>query len=203
MQTEPTQIIKQAIKLLQHGKLVIVPTETVYGLAADANNEQAIQKVFAVKGRPVNQPLAILIAQNAKLTNWAIDIPETAYQLAQNFWPGPLTMILKCNTKVSKLITSGLPTIGLRCPRHPITQQILQAFPQGLAAPSANIYGQPPPTHVREISTTLSKQVDLIIDGGKCEIGTVSTIVDLTSNKLQILRQGAITEKMLSDTVKS
>lgn len=205
--TTQQAVITQAIALLRTGKLVALPTETVYGLAADATNPEAVAKIFAVKGRPTSQPLPVLIPKDADLRNWAINIPTIAYKLAEAFWPGPLTLILPCAQHINKVITGGRNTIGLRSPNHPLTQQILTAFPHGLATPSANLYGHPPPTCAAEVNTTLGNKIDLIVDGGPCQIGMSSTIVDLTAidtdtnadlnvilkTKLKILRQGTIT----------
>lgn len=187
------KITQQAIEYLRKGKLVAVPTETVYGLAADATNPNAVKKIFAAKGRPLNQPLPILIAQNSNLKNWAIDIPPLADQLTKKFWPGPLTIILKRAANISDIITGGLDTIGLRCPDHPITQEILASFPQGLAAPSANLFGEPPPTSAADVEKALGNKVDLIVDGGTCKLKTASTIIDLTGDEPKVLRQGPIT----------
>ena len=194
-----TQTIQQAIEYLRDGKLVAVPTETVYGLAADATNIDAVKKIFQVKGRPLNQPLPILIAQHSNLKNWAIDIPKIAEKLTKKFWPGPLTIILKRAAHIPDIITGGRDTIGLRCPKHPITQEILQAFPDGLAAPSANLFGKPPPTNAADVEKALGNKIDLIVDGGTCETGSASTIVDLTSIPPKILRQGSITQEMIDD----
>lgn len=201
MQNKLTSHIKQAITALQNGELIVLPTETVYGLAADATNPAAIQKIFTVKNRPTNQALSVLIAHNSNLHTWAIDIPPAAFILSQKFWPGPLTIILKRAAHVLPIITGGSNTIGLRCPDHPIMQQILTSFPAGLAAPSANLYGKPPPTCIDEISTTIKQQVKFIIDGGPCKIGLASTVLDLTQNKPIILRLGAITNTAIQQAL--
>jgi L-threonylcarbamoyladenylate synthase len=198
-----TKIIQQAIEYLRKGKLVAVPTETVYGLAADATNIDAVKKIFAVKGRPTNQPLPILIAQHSNLKNWATDIPKIAEKLTEKFWPGPLTIILKCAAHIPDTITAGRDTIGLRCPKHLITQKILQAFPDGLAAPSANLFGKKPPICAADVEKTLGDKIDLIVNGGTCELGSASTIVDLTDVQPKILRQGPITQKEINQTLKA
>jgi len=187
--------MSRVIEYLRNGKLVAVPTETVYGLAADATNCDAVKKIFEVKGRPFDHPLPLLIAQNSDLNNWAIDIPEIAYKLTKKFWPGPLTIILKRASHISNIITGGLDTIGLRCPDHPLTQKILQHFPQGLAAPSANLFGESPPTSAEDVKKALGNKIDLIVDGGICKLKTSSTIVDLTGTQPKILRQGPITQE--------
>lgn len=192
MNNQSTQIIQQAVKLLRDGKLVAIPTETVYGLAADATNVDAIKKIFAVKGRPLNHPLPLMIARETNLNNLAIDIPKITYKLIKKFWPGPLTIVLKKAPNVAAIITGGLETIGLRCPDHPLTQKILQNFPHGLAVPSANLFGEPPPTSAEEVKQALGNKIDLIVDGGACKLKNSSTIIDLTCEKPKILRQGPI-----------
>jgi L-threonylcarbamoyladenylate synthase len=193
------KIIQQAIEYLQAGKLVTVPTETVYGLAADATNIDAVKKIFEVKGRPFDHPLPLLIAQNSDLKNWAIDVPKTAEKLTKKFWPGPLTIILKRAPHIPDIITGELDTIGLRCPDHPMTQKILQHFPQGLAAPSANLFGEPPPTNAADVKKALGNKIDLIVDGGECKLKTSSTIVDLTGSQPKVLRQGPITQEEIEN----
>lgn len=203
MNNQRTKIIRQAIKYLQAGKLVALPTETVYGLAADATNLNAVKKIFTIKNRPLDHSLPLLIAQNSDLNNWAIDVPEIAKKLARRFWPGPLTMILKRAPHIADIITGGLDTIGLRCPDHPITQKILANFPHGLAAPSANLFGAPPPTNAKDVKKTLGDKIDLIVDGGECLLKTSSTIIDLTNSKPKILRAGPITSEKINHLLTS
>jgi L-threonylcarbamoyladenylate synthase len=191
--------IEQAIELLRNGKLVAIPTETVYGLAADATNIDAVKKIFAVKNRPLSHPLPVMIARETDLNNLAIDIPKIAYKLIEKFWPGPLTIVLKKAPNISTIITGGLETIGLRCPNHPLTQKILQNFPHGLAAPSANLFSEPPPTSAEEVKQALGNKTDLIVDGGVCKLKSASTIVDLTCKKPKILRQGPISQTEIND----
>jgi L-threonylcarbamoyladenylate synthase len=189
--------IKLAIQLLKAGKVIAIPTETVYGLAADANNPTAIAKIFKLKKRPANIPLSVLIENNKLLEKWAIDIPEIAYKLTAKFWPGPLTIILKKAPHVNDIVTSGKNTIGLRSPNHPITQKILHLFQGGIAAPSANKFNQPDPINAAQVEKTFGTALDLIIDGGICKIGVASTIVDLTTKIPKILRQGSLTTELL------
>lgn len=184
-------LIEKAIIQLQNGNIVALPTETVYGLAADSTNTSAIQKIFELKGRPESVAISLLIPKDAPLDRWAVDIPELAYQLAKQYWPGPLTIILKKKPHIPDILTGGKNTIGLRCPNHPMTLEILNHFPQGLAAPSANPYGQPPPVSAKEVQEYFNDQI-IIIDGGPCEIGLASTVVDLSVDEPIILRQGAI-----------
>ena len=185
--------IKQAIKVLTTGGLVAFPTETVYGLGADARNEQAIQKVFAAKGRPSDHPLIVHIADLQQLANWAIDIPAPALLLAQHFWPGPLTLILKKHPQVSSLITGGQDTVAIRIPQHPLTLAMLEQFNSGIVGPSANTYGRISPTTADHVAKDLGNKVDYILDGGSCSVGIESTIVYFLAEQPLILRQGQIT----------
>jgi len=193
-------LIQQAVDLLKDGQVIALPTETVYGLAADATNDTAIQKIFELKGRPKTHPVAILIADGFKMKNFAIDIPDKAYKLATAFWQGPITLILKKAPHVSSVISGGRDTIGLRVPNHPITLEILKQFPRGLTAPSANRFGEESPIIVQQVKEIFDKKLLLIVDGGKCEVGIASTIIDLTVKPFKILREGTITSKMVSDT---
>ncbi len=191
-------IIKQAVELLQAGEVVAIPTETVYGLAADASNEVAVSKIFELKGRPADHPVIVHIADASKLTDWAIDIPESAYQLAASFWPGPLTLILKKAPHVTPLVTGGQDTIGLRAPSHPVAREILQKFQGGLAAPSANRFGKISPTTAQHIIDEFKNEIPLIIDGGPCDVGIESTIIDLSGDIPRILRPGMISSEKLN-----
>lgn len=199
MNNQTTQIIQQAVELLRDGKLVAIPTETVYGLAADATNIDAINKIFEVKGRPPKHPLPLMVARETDLNNLAINIPAITYKLIEKFWPGPLTIVLKKAPNISTIITGGLETVGVRCPDHPLTQKILQNFPCGLAVPSANLFGEPPPISAEEVKQTLGNKIDFIVDGGKCKLKSASTIIDLTCEKPKILRQGPILQEEIYD----
>lgn len=192
-----TPIIHQAIQFLKQGKLIALPTETVYGLGADAKNEEAIRKIFNVKGRPVDHPLIVHIADLSQLSDWAIDISDTALQLAKTFWPGPLTLIFKKASHVSPLLTGGQNTIGIRIPNHPIALSVLKNFGSGIAAPSANRFGRISPTTAEAVREELGDAVDLILDGGQCEVGVESTIVDVSGNDIRILRPGMISAKQI------
>ncbi len=189
--------IKQAVEVLREGGLVAMPTETVYGLAADAKNPEAIKKIFQAKGRPADHPLIAHIAHISQLHEWAIDISDKAMLLAKAFWPGPLTLILKKAPGVSSMITGGQDTIGVRIPRHPIAQALLTAFGSAVVAPSANRFGRISPTTVMAVQEELGDQVGCILDGGQCEVGVESTIVDVSSNELRILRPGMITAQQI------
>ena len=185
--------LSAALALLRAGELVGIPTETVYGLAADASQDAAVAKIFAAKGRPNDHPVIVHIAGVAQLADWAQNIPDSAYQLAEAFWPGPLTLILERQAHVSDAVTGGQDTVGLRAPAHPITHELLVQFGGGLAAPSANQFGHVSPTtfeHVRHEFST--EQVRLILDGGACDVGVESTIVSLVGDQAKLLRPGGI-----------
>ena len=188
-----TSNLDQALALLKAGELVGIPTETVYGLAADAAQPLAVAKIFAAKGRPNDHPVIVHIAGKEQLNDWAMDIPAEAWQLADAFWPGPLTLILKKQAHVSPSVTGGQDSVGLRAPSHPLTHELLKRFGGGLAAPSANQFGHVSPTtadHVRE-EFSLSA-VPLILDGGPCDVGVESTIVSLIGPRPVLLRPGGV-----------
>ena len=188
----PPPAIAEAVTALQAGGLVAIPTETVYGLAADARNPGAIRKIFALKGRPADHPLIVHISGADQLAQWAVDIPETAYRLAERFWPGPLTFILKKKSDVPMEVTGGQDTIGLRCPDNALTLELLRQFNGGLAAPSANRFGRISPTTAQHVRDEFGEHAPLILDGGPCTIGIESTIVDLSRSPARILRPGGI-----------
>ena len=185
--------LPQAIHLLQQGKLVAFPTETVYGLGADANNPLAVQAVFTAKARPSTHPLIIHIPNVAAISNWAVEISDTVMELCEHFWPGPLTVILKKAKHVLPLVAAGQDTVALRVPNHPITLALLKDFAGGLVGPSANRFGRISPTCAIDVATELGDQVHAILDGGRCQIGIESTIVLVQENKIHLLRQGSIT----------
>lgn len=193
--------IQKAVNVLHNGGLVALPTETVYGLGADARNPEAVKKIFAAKGRPADHPLIVHLANATQLKEWARNIPEAAWKLAEAFWPGPLTLILPRLPDVPDTVTGGLETVALRVPDHPIALELLKAFGGGIAAPSANRYGQVSPTSAEDVKEELNENVDLILDGGRCAVGIESTIVDLSSPTLRVLRPGKITEEELQRVV--
>ena len=211
---ELQQAVEQAVRRLQQGGLVAIPTETVYGLAADASNEQAVEKIFSAKGRPADHPLIVhlvapLLADALPavrsdawfklIAPWVRDLPEEAMRLVEAFWPGPLTLVLKKDKHVLSAVTGGQDTIALRSPDHPVAQALLQAFGGGLAAPSANRFGKVSPTRAADVSAEFSDQADLLIlDGGDCTVGIESTIVDLSSGIPVLLRPGAITPEQIA-----
>lgn len=190
--------LQQAAAMLQRGGLVAFPTETVYGLGADAANGQAVARIFAVKGRPADHPLIVHISDADQMTRWAREIPEAARILAAAFWPGPLTIILPRSSLALDAVTGGLDTIALRVPGHPLALELLQTFGGGVAAPSANRYGRVSPTTAAHVREELGSTVDLILDGGPCRVGLESTIVDLACGMPCVVRPGAVTEQMLS-----
>ena len=193
---EPADIARAAT-ILRVGGLVAFATETVYGLGADAMNDAAVAKIFAAKGRPADHPLIVHIASADELTQWARDIPETAWALAAQFWPGPLTLILKRARGVADAASGGLDTIGLRVPGHPVAQALLSAFGGGIAAPSANQFGRISPTCVDHVLSELEGRIDAVVDGGSCAVGLESTILDLSGPHPRVLRPGAVTLPML------
>jgi L-threonylcarbamoyladenylate synthase len=189
--------IARAAALLRAGGVVAFPTETVYGLGADAANDEALRRIFSLKGRPADHPLIVHIAAAAQMQDWARDIPAAAYALAERFWPGPLTLILRRREGVSALVTGGQETIGLRIPAHPVALALLRIFGGGVAAPSANRFGRVSPTRAEHVREELGGGPDLILDGGDCPVGVESTIVDLTGSVPVILRPGGIPPEAL------
>ncbi|WP_158120505.1 L-threonylcarbamoyladenylate synthase [Vibrio metoecus] len=190
--------IECAAQLLKQGQLVAIPTETVYGLAADATQPEAVKQIFSAKGRPANHPLIVHLGSAEQLSEWATDIADEAYQLAQAFWPGPLTMLLPKAEHVSPVVTGGLDTIGIRVPAHPVLLEILKAHRLAVAAPSANPYKKLSPTSAQQVLDGLNGKLAAVLDGGECQHGLESTIVDLTSKPFRVLRAGPITASELS-----
>lgn len=193
--------ISQAVNLLHQGRLVAFPTETVYGLGADARNEEAVKRIFAAKNRPADHPLIVHLALLEQLPQWAREISPLALQLASVYWPGPLTMIFKRHASVLDVVTAGQDTVGIRIPRHPVAQSLLQSFGGGIAAPSANQFTHLSPTSAKDVAEELQDKVDLILDGGDCDVGVESTIIDMTRDTPVILRPGMITSEMISNTL--
>ncbi len=189
--------VDRAVELLHSGGLVAVPTETVYGLAADASNPAAVQRIFAVKGRPASHPLIVHLADAEDLDTWSSDPSPAARRLAALAWPGPLTLIVPRSTLVSDAVTGGRTTVGLRVPSHPMLRKVLAQSGLGLAAPSANRFGSVSPTTAEHVLADLGEHLDprrdLILDGGPCSIGVESTIVDTTTDPPQLLRAGPLT----------
>ena len=184
--------IERAVALLRAGDLVAFPTETVYGLGADAANPAAVAKIFAAKGRPADHPLIVHLPGASHLARWAREVPPEAERLAAAFWPGPLTLILKRQANVPDAVTGGQDTVGLRVPSHPLALELLQAFDGGIAAPSANRFGRISPTSAAHVREELGERVPLVLDGGACPVGIESTILDLSRGTPVLLRPGAI-----------
>ena len=195
------QEIEKAAEILRAGGLVAFPTETVYGLGADASNPTAVKKIFAVKGRPADHPLIVHIADMSELKHWAAEVPRAGWLLAEKFWPGPLTMVLKRSANVSELITGGQNTIGLRVPGHPVAQKLLTAFGGGIAAPSANRFGRLSPTTAEHVREELGDVVEMVLDGGSCDVGIESTIVDLSREPPAILRPGRVSAQQIAEAL--
>lgn len=193
--------LNRAAALLQQGALVAVPTETVYGLAANAADPTAVAKIFQAKGRPADHPLIVHIPDLAMLEHFAIKIPATAYQLAAAFWPGPLTLLLHKAPDVSPVVTGGLETIGIRMPAHPALLALLQQARLAVAAPSANPYKKLSPTRASQVLHGMAGKVAAVLDGGPCQHGLESTIVDLTGEQIQILRSGPISATQLEQVL--
>lgn len=195
--------IELAADLLRQGKLVAFPTETVYGLGADAKNPEAVKRIFAAKGRPAYHPLIVHIPDSAALEDWAIEIPGIAWKLAEHFWPGPLTIVLKKQPDVPMEVTGGQNTVALRVPAHPVALDLLKAFGGGIAAPSANRFCRISPTQASHVEEELGDKVDMILDGGACQVGLESTIVDLSGVKPRLLRPGQISKGEIEEVIKA
>ena len=196
--------LSSAAQLLKAGGLVALPTETVYGLGADATNKDAVSRIYKVKGRPADHPLIVHIRSMQSLGEWADEIPSYAISLARDFWPGPMTLVLKRSILAEDFVTGGQPTVGLRVPDHVVALALLSAFEKiggkGIAAPSANRFGHVSPTTAQAVQEELGEYLDytdLILDGGPSSVGVESTIIDCTSGAPRILRPGAITDEMI------
>jgi len=199
--------LAQAAQLLKEGGLVALPTETVYGLGADATNQSAVSRIYKVKGRPADHPLIVHIHSMQSLGDWADEIPTYAISLARDFWPGPMTLVLKRSILAEDFVTGGQPTVGLRVPDHVVALELLSAFEKiggkGIAAPSANRFGHVSPTTAQAVQEELGEYLDpkdQILDGGPSTVGVESTIIDCTSDAPRILRPGAITIEMIEQS---
>jgi L-threonylcarbamoyladenylate synthase len=189
--------IEKAAGVLRAGGLVAVPTETVYGLGANAEDRAAVTRVFQVKGRPAAHPLIVHIGDAERLGDWAGHVPATAAALARRFWPGPLTLVLRRAPRVPLEVTGGLETVAVRMPGHPVALALLAAFGGGVAAPSANRFGSVSPTTAAHVRAELGDGVDFVLDGGPCQVGVESTIIDATGETPSILRPGGVTREDL------
>jgi L-threonylcarbamoyladenylate synthase len=193
--------IREAAAVLHAGGLVAFPTETVYGLGADAQNASAMARLYATKGRPADHPVIVHFPSAERAFEWAREVPQAARTLAERFWPGPLTLILRRSDKARDFVTGGQDTVGLRVPSHPVAQALLRAFGGGVAAPSANRFGLVSPTTAAHVREDLGDEVDLVLEGGPSEVGIESTIVDLSSGVPRLLRPGHITREVLEETL--
>lgn len=201
------EILKAALAL-KNGYLVAFPTETVYGLGADATNQDAVSRIFSIKNRPINHPLILHLGSINEIENWAIEIPDYAYKLANKYWPGPMTLILKRRSNVKDFVTGGQETVGIRIPNHEIALSLLQEFKKigsgAIVAPSANKFGKVSPTSFEHVNQELLKDLDsndLILDGGQCQIGVESSIIDCTKSFPKVLRPGAISEEQITEII--
>ena len=190
-----------AAEIIKSGNLVAIPTETVYGLGANGLDENAVARIFEVKGRPQDNPLILHIAGPEEIERYAHGIPQAAYDLAERFWPGPLTMILPAKSIVPRRTTGGLDTVGLRCPDCDVTREIIRLAGVPIAAPSANISGKPSTTTAQHVLHDHEGKIPLIVDGGSCRVGVESTIVDLTENRPRLLRPGGIGPEELMEVL--
>ncbi|HEX9614403.1 MAG TPA: L-threonylcarbamoyladenylate synthase, partial [Bacteroidota bacterium] len=194
-------LIAEAAAILRAGGLVAFPTETVYGLGADALNPDAVRKVFEAKGRPPDNPLIVHIADRRQLIDFADDIPETGQRLAKEFWPGPLTLVVRKTFLVPDIVTAGLDTVAIRMPDHPVALALIEELDSGIVGPSANISGRPSPTTANHVLEDLHGRVDMILNAGPTEIGIESTVLDVTVDPPMILRPGGLHKETLEDIV--
>ena len=197
-----TSEVRRAAQILRAGGLVAFPTETVYGLGADASNEKAVARLYEVKRRPADHPVIVHFQKPHHAFRWARDLPGAAAELAERFWPGPLTLILKRSALAKDFVTGGQDTVGLRVPSHPLAQALLKEFGGAIAAPSANRFGMVSPTTPAHVREDLGKDADLVLEGGPSEVGIESTIVDLSSGNAVLLRPGAITRQQIDEIVR-
>lgn len=199
--TDNEEDLRQAAALLRAGALVAIPTETVYGLAADALNGAAVSAIFAAKGRPADNPLIVHIADKNALPTLAAHVPPQAEALAQAYWPGPLTMIFQKSACIPNEVSAGLATVAVRMPSHPVARQLIALSGCPLAAPSANRSGSPSPTDARRVAEDMDGRIAAIVDGGTCAVGVESTVIDVSGDTVRLLRPGAITVEMLEAVV--
>jgi L-threonylcarbamoyladenylate synthase len=197
----PSSDIDAAVAVLRRGGLVAFPTETVYGLGADATNPRALSRLYEVKGRPRRHPVIVHIANAAALHIWAVDVGDEARRLAESCWPGPLTLVVARSTIVPDEVTGGGHTVGLRVPDQPLARELLRAFDGGIAAPSANRFGRVSPTTAAAVHDDLGSDVELVLDGGPCRVGVESTIVDCTADEAVVLRPGGVTTARLREVL--
>ena len=190
----------KAAELVKSGEIVGIPTETVYGLGADASNEEAVAKVFQAKGRPADNPLIVHLADFSQAVDYTKSIPELAYKLAERFCPGPLTMVLPKNDRIPMITSGGLDTVGIRVPSHPVMHRIIELSGCPIAAPSANTSGYPSPTSASHVMRDMNGKIAAVVDGGSSEFGVESTVISIEGeNTVRILRPGCVTKEMLSE----
>ncbi len=199
--TDEKKDLDQAAALLRDGHLVALPTETVYGLAADARNGKAVATIFEAKGRPMDNPLIVHIADIDELAPLVAEVPPKALALAAAFWPGPLTMIFKKSESIPVEVSAGLSTVAVRMPSHPVARKLIRLSSCPLAAPSANRSGSPSPTDAARVAEDMDGRIAAIVDGGDCEVGVESTVIDITGDTVRLLRPGAVTVEMLQAVV--
>ena len=193
-----TDKMEDAARIIRAGGLVAVPTETVYGLAGNGLNEEAVLKIYEVKGRPAVKPLSLMVPEESAMERCCEDVPPQAHQLAKRFWPGPLTIVLKAKPEIPSIVLAGGSTVGLRCPDHPLTLELLKTCGLPLAAPSANPSGEPSPKTAEQVFYYFDGKIDAVIDGGPCGIGRESTIVDMSRTPYRILREAALSEETVA-----
>ena len=193
--------IALAAELLQKGELVALPTETVYGIAADARNGEAVKKIFEAKGRPQDNPLIVHIYGMEMLKGIVSEVPDRAYKLAKAFWPGPLTMVMPRGGEVSDVTCAGLDTVGVRMPSHPVVQAVIKASGVAFAAPSANLSGKPSPTNAQDTLVDMDGRLPLILDGGESAVGVESTVVAVTGEHPMLLRPGYVTKEQMEEVL--
>ncbi len=193
--------IQQAVEVLRSGGLVAFPTETVYGLGADATQAEAVERIYEVKGRPTTNPIIVHVADIERARRYAAQWPEAAQKLAEQFWPGPLTLVVPKSPQIVDQATAGLKTVGLRVPNHPVALELLRAFDGAIAAPSANRSARVSPTTAQHVRDELGDLVQLVLDGGPCEVGIESTVLDLSGDMPRILRPGMVTRTMIEQVI--
>ena len=198
MKFPPWTSVSEAARLLKAGEVVAIPTETVYGLAGNAYDPKSLAKIFAAKERPTFDPLIVHIADISELENIAKDIPDAAYKLAEAYWPGPMTMILPKKDCIPDLCTSGLPSVAVRFPSHPVAQAIIKESGLPLAAPSANLFKHVSPTTAEHVAAQLADRISGIVDGGPCSVGVESSIISLAGAKRPVLRPRASTPELFA-----
>lgn len=196
-----TEAIGEAASIIRRGGLVAVPTETVYGLAGNGLNESAVREIYEVKGRPAIKPLSLMVPDESAVEQYCEDVPRQAYALAEKFWPGPLTIVLKAKKAVPSIVLAGGETVGLRCPDHPLTLSLLRQCALPLAAPSANPSGEASPKTAEQVLAYFDGKIDAVIDGGPCGIGRESTLIDLSRKPYRILREGALPTESIADAL--